>query len=413
MWQDRSNPLPERLVPVILRSPLLNRLTLIIVALSALFVLPLIAEAKPKQKSALKIGFAEHSFASAAPAAFWADVAALRVSTLRWDLQWDRIAPTRPQRPCLHTDPAYRWAETDAFMRGAREAGLADEVMFTVWRTPAWASSLKNSRGRVQEMPRVREWRCFVQAATIRYNGRSNPLGESQPLPRVRAWEAWNEPNGIFAFQPQRQGGKNVSMRNYTILLNELHKIVKKNHGRSSLVVGGSLYKQGSRQGVHPVAFMRGMKANKARFDVLSIHPYNNVPRLGVRDGRTQSRTNPRFIAVGNIGTFVNLSNQIFGKRYPIWVTEWGWQTRPPAAAGYPTQGQYGVTNAQQARFLRQSIAELAKYRQVKRAMWFLMRDDPPCSRPCQTPWTSGVLTYDEKRKASWNAWRQARANLR
>jgi hypothetical protein len=396
-------------VPVTLRSPLLHRLTLIALALSGLLVLPLLADARPKQKKpALKIGFAEHSYAAAAPTQFWADVKTLRVSTLRWDLQWDQIAPTRPQRPCQHTDPAYRWAETDTFIRGAREAGLANEVMFTVWRTPAWASSLKGSRGRPQEMPKVQEWRCFVQAATTRYNGRYTPPGDTQPLPRVRAWEAWNEPNGIFAFQPQRQNGRNVSMRNYTILLNEMHKIVKQRHGRSSLVVGGSLYKQGSRQGVHPIAFMRGMKANKARFDVLSIHPYNNVPRLGVRDGRTQSRTNPRFIAVGNIGTFVNLSNQIFGKRYPIWVTEWGWQTDGP---GYSKQ--YGVTNAQQATFMRQSIAELSKYPQIQKAMWFLMRDDPPCVKPCQTPWTSGVITYDDKKKPSFNAWRQARAKLR
>jgi hypothetical protein len=406
-------------MPVPFPSPLLPR-RLLLLALSGALAIgatlaapPAEAEASARAKSPLRVGFIDNSFAAANPDRFWADVRTLRANSLRWDLQWDLIAPTRPQRPCQHTDPAYRWETTDAFVRRAQENRLAGDVMFTVWRTPAWASSMRNSRGRVQEMPKVREWRCFVRAAATRYNGRTVVPGDTRPLPRVRAWEAWNEPNAIFALMPQRQNGRNVSMRNYTILLNTLHQEVKRHNGRGSIVVGGALYKQSSRQGVNPIRFMRGMKANKARFDVLSVHPYNNVPRLGLRDGRNQSRTNPRTITVGNIDTFITLSNQIFGKRYPIWVTEWGWQTRPPRVAGYPTQGQYGVTGAQQAQFLRQSIAELSRYPQIKRAMWFLLRDDPPCTRPCQTPWTSGLVTYEEKRKPSWNAWRQARARLR
>ncbi len=370
-------------------------------------------EAESRAKRNLALGFVDNSFAASDPTQFWSDAAALRVRTLRWDLQWDLIAPTRPSRPCLHTDPAYNWATTDAFVRGAQAQGLAAGVMFTVWRTPPWASSLKRSRGRVQEMPRIRDWRCFVRAAATRYNGRTTPPGQPSPLPRVRAWEAWNEPNAIFAFTPQRVGRKNVSMRNYVALLNTLHREVKRLNGRNATVVGGALYKQSSGQGVNPITFMRGMKRFKARFDVLSIHPYNNIPRLGLRDGRSQSRTRPRYIAVGNIGTFVTLANRTFRKRYPIWITEWGWQTRSAHDAGYPTQGQYAVSDRQQARFLEQSIARISRYRQIKRAMWFLLRDDPPCTRPCQTPWTSGIVRFDETKKPSWRTWRQARARLR
>ena len=392
-------------------SPTLRRLLpLFLLACAALLLIPVAADAKGRQKkSALKIGFAEHSYAAADPTAFWADVADLRVQTLRWDIAWDRTAPTRPARACDHRDPAYDWAETDTFVRGAQTAGLVNMVMFTVWRTPQWASSVRNSKGRVQEMPKVKDWRCFVRAAATRYNGKYTPPGATAPLPRIRAWEAWNEPNGIFAFMPQRAGGKNVSMRNYVALLNTLHKEVKRFNGRNATVVGGSLYKQSSRQGVNPITFMRGMKRYKARFDVLSIHPYNNVPRLGLRDGLNQSRTNPRTITVGNIDTFVNLANQTFGKRYPIWITEWGWQTK---GTGYNDK-QYGVTNRQQATFMKQSIAKLGRYRQIQRAMWFLMRDDPPCTKPCQTPWTSGVRTWDDAKKPSYNAWKKARARLR
>jgi hypothetical protein len=386
--------------------PLRRLLPLFVAACAALLLLPVVADAK---RSSLKIGFAEHSYAAADPTAFWADVADLRVQTLRWDIAWDRTAPNRPTRPCVHTDPAYDWAETDVFVRGAQSAGLVNMVMFTVWRTPQWASSVKRSTGRVQEMPKVKEWRCFVRAAATRYNGKYTPPGASAPLPRIRAWEAWNEPNGIFAFMPQRAGGKNVSMRNYVALLNTLHREVKRFNGRNATVVGGALYKQSSRQGVNPITFMRGMKRYKARFDVLSIHPYNNVPRLGLRDGRNQSRTRPRTITVGNIDTFITLANQVFGKRYPIWITEWGWQTR---GTGYDDK-QYSVTNRQQATFMKQSIAKISRYPQIQRAMWFLMRDDPPCTRPCQTPWTSGVRTWDDVKKPSYNAWKQARKRLR
>jgi hypothetical protein len=391
----------------ILRAHACRSLPLLLVLLCAGGVVAEAAHGQSRNPR-LQLGFAEHSYPASMPDAFWADARTLGVSTLRWDLHWDRIAPERPQRPCRHTDPAYRWDETDSFVRGAERAGLAQGVMFTVWRTPPWASALRRSGGKPQEMPRLNEWRCFVEAATQRYSGRYTPPGSATPLPRIGAWEAWNEPNLIFAFTPQRVGSKNVSIRNYVRLLNTMHRVVKKNHGRRSLVVGGSLYKQSSRQGVNPIVFMRGMQRHQARFDVLSVHPYNNIQARGLRDGRGQSRRTPRTITVGNIETFIALSNQTFKKRYPIWVTEWAWQTQ---GEGYDPR--YGVSEQQQALFLRQSIRKLARYRQIERAMWFLLRDDPPCTRPCQTPWTSDLRSYDNRAKPAYDAWAAERARLR
>ena len=145
------------------------------------------------------------------------------------------------------------------------------------------------------------------------------------------------------------------------------------------------------------------MAAAKAKFDVLSIHPYNNTPRLGLKDGLDQSKTNPRFIGIGNLDTFITLSNQIFGKKRPIWVTEFGWQT--------PNSGknQYVATFKQQAQFAYESVQRLKQLPQVERAAWFLLRDDPPGNG---TFYTTGLRYNNGTEKPSFNTWMSATTKL-
>jgi hypothetical protein len=162
------------------------------------------------------------------------------------------------------------------------------------------------------------------------------------------------------------------------------------------------MYKQGGPSSLTPVEFMRGLKQANAKFDVLSIHPYNRVPSLGIRDGRNESRTNPYSISIGNFEHFISVANSIFGRRYPIWITEFGLQTPAPGvvrAASY----------SQQARFVRQSIAKLKALPQVERAAWFLIKDDPPKNGNW---YTTGLRKSSGEKKPSFGAWQQATAKL-
>jgi hypothetical protein len=86
------------------------------------------------------------------PAAFWADAVELNVGFMRWDMQWAHMAVSKPKDARNVEDPAYFWAQTDNFVRQAAQHGLQDRIMFTLWSTPKWASSLKAS-GTTADMP--------------------------------------------------------------------------------------------------------------------------------------------------------------------------------------------------------------------------------------------------------------------
>lgn len=381
-----------------MRTNYARRILITLAACVALLAIPALASANKN----LRTGFLDNSYVISDPAGFWSDAVDLNVGFMRWDIQWVHMAATKPTNPRNVEDPAYFWSATDNFVRQAAEHGLQDRIMFTLWATPKWASSLQAS-GTTADMPKIDAWRAFVHVVATRYSGNYTPPGATTPLPRVISYETWNEPNASFALRPQIVNGKAVSPGNYVKLLNALKSEVTKVVSFKPTFVAGALYKQGGRRSVTPINFIRGMAAAKAKFDVLSIHPYNNTPRLGLKDGLDQSKTNPRFIGIGNLDTFITLSNQIFGKKRPIWVTEFGWQT--------PNSGknQYVATFKQQAQFAYESVQRLKQLPQVERAAWFLLRDDPPGNG---TFYTTGLRYNNGTEKPSFNTWMSATTKL-
>ncbi len=378
-----------------------RRVLVLLAACLVALALPTIASAK----STLQVGFLDNAYAGSDPVRFWSDAKELKAGFMRWDLQWPTIAATKPTNPRNPADPAYAFGATDAFVRSAAAHGLQDRVMFTLWATPKWASSLSKTNGSTADMPVLTAWRDYVAACATRYSGTYIPAGQTTPLPRVLAWETWNEPNAFFALRPQKVKGKPVSPANYVKLLNTLKTQVDKAVTFRPTFVAGALFKQGG-IGLSPIAFMRGMQKAKAKFDVLSMHPYNNAPRLGVQDGLGQSKTNPNFIGVGNFQTFITMSNKIFGRKHPIWVTEFGVQTPSPG------KSQYVASKAQQARFVYQSIMRFKQLPQVERMTWFLIKDEAPVTTGAAW-YTTGLRNVNGSKKPSYGSWIAAASTLR
>ncbi len=354
-------------------------------------------------KSTLQVGFLDNAYASIDPVGYWDDAAKLNVGFARWDVQWAEVAVTKPRNARDPADPAYFWALTDQFVLRAAAHGMQDRVMFTLWKTPTWASSTGATKARATQMPKLKDWRAFVYAVAKRYSGTYTPPGATSPLPRVKAYETWNEPNAYFAFRPQWQNGVAVSPRNYVQLLKAVRYEVGRAVPFKPTFVAGAMYKQGGRSSLTPVQFMQGLARANAKFDVLSMHPYNRVPALGIRDGANESRTNPYSISIGNFESFISAANAIFGRKYPIWITEYGLQTPAPGVVR-------AATAKQQATFVRQSIAKLKRLPQVERAAWFLIKDDPPRNGNW---YTTGLRKSSGAKKPSFNAWQQAAAKLK
>ena len=126
---------------------------------------------------------------------------------------------------------------------------------------------------------------------------------------------------------------------------------------------------------MRPGTFAEGVaKANKKlKFDAWAQHPYP-VP---VNQKPTQKVLWPN-VALTSLPQFETSLDTWFGrKNIPVWITEYGNETKP----GEPN----GVTESQQASYVTQAIGIAKKDKRVPMFIWFVMQDSTG------SLWQSGV----------------------
>jgi hypothetical protein len=264
----------------------------------------------------------------------------LGVPVVRFTLRWNEIARRRPKQPTSPRDRAYDWRRPDRVLRGLRRYGLTPVV--TLVGTPAWANG-----GRPPNFapPRPRDFRRFATAAARRY-------------PWVRYWLIWNEPNKRLWLRPTRAA---IYVQH---LLNPgyeaIHAVLP--HAR---VGGGVTGPRGAVGGVAPTVWVRGMAAAHAKFDAYAHHPYPASPSETPSSGGCR---NCPYITMATIRKLLILVKRSFGSK-PIWLTEYGYQSRPPDEL-------LGVPLKRQSTML--SLAALRAWRlpRVRMLIQYLYRDE-------------------------------------
>ena len=194
-------------------------------------------------------------------------VQSLGVTTVRFGIHWDQIAPTRPARALASNDPAYRWSSTDAILQGLRARHI--EPLVTLYGTASWA----NGGRKPNVVPTSSTtFADFAYAAAKRY-------------PFVRKWTVWNEPN-------QRLFLANTSPSLYVErLLNPAYAAIHRAN-RRALVAGGVTAPRGNTGGYGPLAWVRGMAAAHAKLDAYAHNPYPTRPaRVAVPRARALTAT--------------------------------------------------------------------------------------------------------------------------
>jgi cellulase (glycosyl hydrolase family 5) len=305
-------------------------------------------------------------------------------------VEWHRIAPTRPANPTDPFDPAYRFEDIDDLVRNAQTRGL--EVLMTIWGTPAWA----NGNKKPPWLPtRMSDFQNFARALAARYSGRN------AGYPFVRFYGIWNESNlGNFLMPQFNASGKIVSPANYARLAAAGYAGLKAGNRRALVSIGetssnGRNKKTGgATDSVRPGTFAQGIaRANKRiKFDAWAQHPYP-VP---VNQKPTQKVLYPN-VTLMSLPRFSKDLDTWFGrKNIPIWITEYGHETKP----GEPK----GVTEAQQAAYARQSISIARKNPRVQMFVWFVMQDSTG------SLWQSGLYRGDGSTKPAQSRWAGAAA---
>lgn len=202
---------------------------------------------------------------------------------------------------------------------------------------------------------------------------------------KVAAYEVWNEEDASLWWA----GGPNPAA--YTQLLKDTYPAIKAANPSATVVLGGLTG--------NDYEFLEGVyrAGGKGYFDAVGVHtdtacnvisPYDFVRGAG-------NRLIPdSFLAYREVHA-VMLAN---GDNKPIWMTELSWRTTSATCSEGAWAGQKaeGVSEEQQATYLRQAYHCLAEAPYVQVALWFPLEDEGPV--------TSGLLRSNGSRKPSFAA---------
>jgi hypothetical protein len=286
-------------------------------------------------------------------------------------------------------------AELKAVVQALHDRGI--RVVLTGNDIPKWAANPKYCKGK------------FLTSAVIR-SGNAKVMAEFQRFGKfcageflewgVKHFEVWNEPNLASGIYPQIVNKTAIGPAAYVKMLKAFYTGAKKVN-RSAVVMAGGTSRFGS-NGTHdastsPQWFARYLKSHGASkwFNAYSHHPYT---KIGSDPSPSAPPRQPKkAVTLGNIDVLL----KIFPTK-PFYLTEFCYST---AGSGEDLFCVV-VSEADQARYLRQAWAFVAKYKQIKVMLWFLVRDyvkDPVQRIGVFT----GLTDNSGQRKPSWYAFVQ------
>jgi hypothetical protein len=347
---------------------------------------------------ALQLGIYDDSQVFGHPTRAFPLFKALHVPVLRVNLHWGgaplAIATHRPADPSDPADPAYNWPPFDEAVKRAAEAHI--KLIATIVGTPDWANG---GRARYYPPKNPNDLKQFAIAAAKRYSGDFTPSYADEPLPAIRYWLAWNEPNNPVFLRPQfKKAGKRYVVASAAIYAKICNAVVTGVHSTGlsgEKVACGATAPRGNNSGknirpsVTPLVFLRALKKAGAHFDVYAHHPYYSGPSESPSTPPKGRKAGA--VTLGNIGDLLAELKKLYGAGKHLWITEYGYQTRPP-------DGIFGVSYALQAKYLAQAYALVRKNPRIDMLIWFLLRDDPRV----QPGWQSGLMSASGKKKPAF-----------
>jgi hypothetical protein len=254
-------------------------------------------------------------------------------------------------------------------------------VMIDVTGTPKWA----NGGQTPNHMPRnLNDFGTFVRMLALRYDGRNPGKGQ------VSLWSVWNEPNLNLFLTPQFAGKKIVSVTNYARLYKTAYAAIKQENPYAQVAIGETSARgrdrhvTGQSDTVAPGTFARLLaKVPGLRFSAWAQHPYPTS-----RTAKPTEKVQYPNVTLTQLPTFEKSLAAAFHRAVPVWITEFGYETKPAQPKG--------VTYAQQTAYARQALTIARNDPNVQMFCWFTFRDNPG------NPWKSGIESQGGTPKPSF-----------
>jgi hypothetical protein len=344
------------------------------------------------------VGIYDDSMTLGAPDKGFRLLKGLRAQIVRVTLWWGGpigVAKKKPTKAADPSDPAYDWFIYDRAVKFAKKNNI--RVLFSIVGTPSWA----NGRRATKYAPsRPQDLQNFAAAAAKRYSGTFKDA-DGDVLPAVRLWLAWNEPNNPVFLYPQyrKVHGRWLAQSAYSYvricnaIYNGVHSV---QHGLARVACGatdpfGNNAPTSRRASISPLAFLRLVKRyGLRRFDAWAHHPYAARPT----EKPTTKPKGKNTVTLGNLGDLVKELTRLYGRK-PVWITEYGYQTRPPDKL-------FGVSWKNQAKYLAEAYSIARKNPRVQMMLWFLIKDERRLGG-----WQSGFFTANGARKPAYTAFRR------
>ena len=339
--------------------------------------------------------------------AAFGELDSLGVRSLRVVLYWHDVAPAARSRvkPKFDaTDPAaYDWSKYDPVLEGAKARGW--NVQLTVsGPVPRWGT---NGARDTVTYPRAKEFKLFMTAVARHYGD------------EVTRWSIWNEPNHPAFLRPQfGRHRKAISPRVYRGLYSAALRGLAAAGDRKPVLMGETA-PMGTGRDVAPLRFLRGAlclngrykrsgKCKRLRVDGFAHHAYTT------RKGPLYKPRGRDNVTIGVLSRLTRALDRaarahVVKRRLPIYLTEFGIQSRPDPL--------YGVSFQRQAEY--RSIAERIAYDnpRVRAFSQYLLRDDRPVAHASRLAryggFESGLRTSGGKAKPALAGFRLPLAGFR
>ena len=258
-------------------------------------------------------------------------------------------------------------------------------VMININGTPKWANGGKTPN----HMPkRLSDLTTFSRMLADRYDG-------SHGHGNVRLWSVWNEPNLQLFLTPQFSGKKIVSTANYAKLYKAAYAGIKAGNKAAQVAIGetSNLGRDkpigigGQGQSVAPGTFARLLAQQKGlKFTAWATHPYPTRPNM-----KPLQKVRYPNVTLALLPQFELNLKKLFHRNVPVWITEYGHQSKAGAAVRRHLRAAVGVREAGPCRVARAD-------KNVQMFIWFTFRDSPG------NAWKSGLEKTNGAHKSSYAA---------
>ncbi len=293
-----------------------------------------------------------------------ANLKALGTHWVRYFVSWPQLQPT---------PAAIEPSALASFEQTFAQLPPGTKVILDVVDSPRWETGSTDEHA---PPANPNDYAAFVGALAQRFGT------------KVAAYEIWNEEDAPGWWT----GAPNPAA--YAQLLEATYPVVKAADPSATVVLGGLTG--------NDYQFLEGIyKAGaKGSFDAVAVHTDTACNILSPYDFIRSTENNrllpDSFLAYREVRA-VMVAN---GDAKPIWMTEMSWRTTEAVCSEGVWAGQKaeGVSEEQQASYLRQAYHCLAEDPYVQVALWYPLEDEGPV--------VSGLLRADGSRKPSFAAMR-------